>query len=131
MDGWREVMGLIWTDATGFVRLRLVAALLLIVAASAMTALGPVALKLVVDTFTGQGSGVALSAVVLIGLYVLSQWLARTVGEIRGLVYARAERRMARMLSERLFAHVMRLPLRFHLERQTGAISQTLDNGLN
>jgi ABC-type transport system involved in Fe-S cluster assembly fused permease/ATPase subunit len=25
----------------------------------------------------------------------------------------------------------MRLPLRFHLERQTGAISQTLDNGLN
>jgi len=35
------------------------------------------------------------------------------------------------MLSERLFAHVMRLPLRFHLERQTGAISQALDNGLN
>jgi ATP-binding cassette subfamily B protein len=64
-------------------------------------------------------------------LYVLSQWLARTVGEIRGLVYARAERRMSRMLSERLFAHVMRLPLRFHLERQTGAISQALDNGLN
>ena len=38
---------------------------------------------------------------------------------------------MSRMLSERLFAHVMRLPLKFHLERQTGAISQTLDNGLN
>src|SRR5262249_8231011 len=85
----------------------------------------------VVDTFTGHESEVGVSAVVLIGLYVLSQWLARTVGEIRGLVYARAERRMARMLSERLFAHVMRLPLRFHLERRTGAISQTLDNGLN
>ncbi len=127
----REVVGLIWTDATGFVRLRLVIALLLIMAASAMTALGPVALKWVVDGFTGQGSGPAISAGVLIGSYVLSQWLARTVGEVRGLVYARAERRMSRMLSERLFAHVMRLPLRFHLERQTGAISQTLDNGLN
>ena len=126
-----DVIGLIWTDATGFVRLRLVVALLLIMAASAMTALGPVALKLVVDGFAGQGSAAGVSAVTLIGLYVLSQWLARTVGEIRGLVYARAERRMSRMLSERLFAHVMRLPLRFHLERQTGAISQTLDNGLN
>jgi ATP-binding cassette subfamily B protein len=127
----REVIALIWTDATGFVRLRLVAALLLIMVASAMTALGPVALKLVVDGFTGQASGVGISAVTLIGLYVLSQWLARTVGEVRGLVYARAERRMSRMLSERLFAHVMRLPLGFHLERQTGAISQALDNGLN
>jgi ABC-type transport system involved in Fe-S cluster assembly fused permease/ATPase subunit len=124
-----EVIGLIWSEATAFVRLRLVIALLLIMAASAMTALGPVALKLVVDGFTGHGVGT--SAVALIGLYVLSQWLARTVGEIRGLVYARAERRMSRMLSERLFAHVMRLPLRFHMERQTGAISQTLDNGLN
>jgi ATP-binding cassette subfamily B protein len=131
MASLREVIALIWTDATGFVRLRLVVALLLIMAASAMTALGPVALKLVVDGFTGQGGGAGISAVTLIGLYVLSQWLARTVGEIRGLVYARAERRMSRMLSERLFAHVMRLPLRFHLERQTGAISQALDNGLN
>ncbi len=127
----REVIALIWTDATRFVRFRLLAALLLIVAASAMTALGPVALKLVVDGFTGQASGVGTSAVTLIGLYVLSQWLARAAGEIRGLVYARAERRMSRMLSERLFAHVMRLPLKFHLERQTGAISQALDNGLN
>src|SRR2546423_4030503 len=126
-----EVIGLIWTDATGFVRLRLVVALLLIMVASAMTALGPVALKLIVDGFAGQGSAAGVSAVTLVGLYVLSQWLARTVGEVRGLVYARAERRMSRMLSERLFAHIMRLPLKFHLERQTGAISQALENGRN
>src|SRR3954463_10978649 len=129
-----EVIALIWTDATGFVRFRLVVALLLIMVASATTALGPVALKLVVDGFTQQHglvSSLGLSVVVLIALYVLSQWLARTVGEVRGLVYARAERRMARMLSERLFAHIMRLPLKFHLERQTGAISQALENGRN
>src|SRR3569833_1210623 len=129
-----EVIALIWTDATGFVRFRLVVALLLIMVASATTALGPVALKLVVDGFTeqrGAVSALGLSVAVLIALYVLSQWLARTVGEVRGLVYARAERRMSRMLSERLFAHIMRLPLKFHLERQTGAISQALENGRN
>jgi ABC-type transport system involved in Fe-S cluster assembly fused permease/ATPase subunit len=37
---------------------------------------------------------------------------------------------MFRTVSERLFAHLMQLPLRFHLERQTGAVSQTLENGL-
>jgi ABC-type transport system involved in Fe-S cluster assembly fused permease/ATPase subunit len=129
--GLREVFTLIWSDATGFVRTRLIVALALIIAASAMTALGPVALKFVVDGFTDHGPGSGVSAVTLIALYVLSQWLARAVGEIRGLIYARAERRMARTLSERLFAHVMHLPMRFHMERQTGAISQTLENGLN
>jgi ABC-type transport system involved in Fe-S cluster assembly fused permease/ATPase subunit len=127
----REVITLIWTDATGFVRARLITALVLIMAASATTALGPVALKLLVDGFTGQEKGPATSAVTLIALYVFSQWLARTMGEVRGLIYARAERRMSRRLSERVFEHVMRLPLRFHLERRTGAISQTLDNGTN
>jgi len=34
------------------------------------------------------------------------------------------------MLSERLFAHLMQLPLRFHLGRQTGAVGQTLEQGL-
>lgn len=37
---------------------------------------------------------------------------------------------MFRTMSERLFAHLMQLPLRFHLERQTGAVGQTLENGL-
>jgi hypothetical protein len=75
-----EVIRFVWTEASAFVRLRPIIALLLIMAASAMTALGPVALKLVVDGFTGR----AVSAVTLIGLYVLSQWVARTAGEIRG-----------------------------------------------
>jgi ATP-binding cassette subfamily B protein len=128
----REVIALIWTDASGFVRFRLVVALLLILAASATTALGPVALKLIVDDLSGRSAAVAgISLVVLIGLYVLSQWLTRTAGEVRGLVYARAELRMTRLLGERLFAHIMQLPLRFHLERQTGAISQALENGRN
>src|SRR5882762_8772417 len=76
----REVIALIWKDATRFVRFRLLAALLLIVAASAMTALGPVALKLVVDGFTGQAGAVGTSAVTLIGLYVCrSGWHGRSV----------------------------------------------------
>src|SRR5258708_39451573 len=111
----REVIALISTEATGFVRFRLVVALLLIMAASAMTALGPVALKLVVDGFTGQRSGAGISAVTLIGLYLLSPWLGRTGGAIRGLGYAPAQSRKAPGRNERVFAPGRRLPLGFSM----------------
>jgi len=126
----REIVGIIWSDADRFVKRRLAAVLLLVITASVLTALGPLALKWLVDGFTDQAIGVSLSPSILVGAYVLSQFLARAVGEVRGLVYARAERRMFRVLSGRLFAHILRLPFRFHLDRQTGGVSQTLENGL-
>ena len=127
---FRELRAVVLSEASGFVKVRLFLALALVVGAAVLTALGPVALKLIVDGFTRSHDGARVSATLLIALYVASQWLARIIGELRGLVYARAERRMLRTLSERLVAHVMRLPLRFHLDRKTGALSQALDNGL-
>jgi ABC-type transport system involved in Fe-S cluster assembly fused permease/ATPase subunit len=126
----QEVLTLVWNEAGRFVKLRLAAAVLLVIIASALSGLGPVALKLIVDQLSGAAAASTVSVVLLVGLYVLSQWLARSVGEIRGFIYARAERRMLRTLSERVFAHVLRLPLRFHLNRQTGAVTQVLTNGL-
>ena len=127
--GVSEIVNILWNDADRFVRRRLAAVMLLVIAASVLTALGLLALKWLVDGFTGQPRN-PLSPSILVGAYVLSQFLARAVGEVRGLVYARAERRMFRVLSGRLFAHILRLPLRFHLDRKTGAVSQTLENGL-
>lgn len=127
---FREVWSLTRCSVTPFVVRRLVLVLALVLCASILTPLGPVALKLIVDTFTGHPTLGGMSVGALIALYVLTQWLARTTGEIRGLVYARAERRMFRTVSERFFSHVMRLPLRFHMERQSGAINQTLENGI-
>lgn len=130
IESIRVVFDLVWSGTSSFIKLRVFTVLLLVIIGAILTSLGPVALKLVVDGFTGQPSSHSFSPVVLIGLYVASQWIARTVGEFRGLVYSRAERRMFRILSERLFAHLMQLPLRFHLDRQTGAMNQILENGL-
>jgi ATP-binding cassette subfamily B protein len=130
LGNFREVLALVWGEAGRFVKIRFAATLALITLASVFTGLGPVALKLIVDRFSGGVKAPAVPFALLVGLYVLSPYFARSVNEIRGFVYARAERRMVRTLSERLFAHVLRLPLRFHLDRQTGAITQTLANGL-
>jgi ATP-binding cassette subfamily B protein len=89
-----------------------------------------VALKLIVDQLSRLPSAGFASLTFLIAIYVLCLWSAKTLGEARSLLYARAQRRTFRTISERLFEHIMHLPLRYHLERQTGAVSQTLDNGL-
>src|SRR5258708_13284979 len=83
----REVFHLVWAQADRFVRARLAAVLAMVIIASIITALGPVALKLVVDGFTGQAEGIPVAPFLLIGLYVLSQWLARTLGPPRRLPY--------------------------------------------
>ncbi|RDJ94062.1 ABC transporter ATP-binding protein, partial [Lacticaseibacillus rhamnosus] len=67
----------VWREAGRFVKVRLATALVLIIIASALTGLAPVALKLVVDRFTGDVKAPTLPLALLIGLYVLSPWLAR------------------------------------------------------
>ncbi len=93
----------------------------------------PVALKLLVDGLVAlQEGGVERYAApaALVAVYAAGQWLLRVFGELRLLMYGRAEQRLQRRISERVFAHVMSLPLRFHVDRQTGAISEALSNGL-
>lgn len=126
----RDIYQVVWSEADHFVKVRLSAAAALVVTASVLTALGPVVLKLTVDDLTDRGGSASVSPLALVLLFALSQFLVRALNEVRGLVYAHAERRMLRILSEGLFEHLMQLPLRFHLERQTGALSQSLDIGL-
>lgn len=119
-----------WGNASHFVRVRIFAVLLLVVVAAVLNAMSPLALKLIVDRVAGGHGATVVPLSSLVAIYVACQWFARTAGEARGLLYARAERRVFRAVSERLFTHLMHLPLRFHLQRQTGAITQTLDSGL-
>ena len=127
----REVLALLNREATPFVRWRLAWLLVLVVISAVLTAASPVALKLLVDGFTEHGRPGAVSSILLVALYALSQWLARVAGELRGLAYRRIQWRIFRTLSERLFVHLMHLPLTFHLNRKTGAVSETLSNGLD
>jgi ABC-type transport system involved in Fe-S cluster assembly fused permease/ATPase subunit len=126
----REVLKLLSREVTHFVRWRLACVMLLIAVSAALTALSPVALGLLVDQLTGRDRGGIVSPLILVVFYALSQWLARIAGEIRTLLYRRIQWRVFRTLTERLFSHLMHLPLRFHLDRDTGGVSQALSSGL-
>jgi ABC-type transport system involved in Fe-S cluster assembly fused permease/ATPase subunit len=124
----RTLVSLALEGTGSFVRARMALALLLLLAGAGLAALTPVALKLIVDSLAGQAS---FGAFTLIGAYILSQWFSRVVVDVRTLVYARADKRMQRMLSRRMFDRIMRLPLTYHLDRRTGAVNQIIATGLN
>lgn len=126
----QQFIALVSLDASPYVRRRLVFIIVLVIVAAALTALGPVALRYLVDALTGELQAATAAMYGLVALYVTSQWLSRSAGEIRSLVYAKVERRMFTLLSERVFGHLIRLPMRFHANRRTGEIVQTLENGL-
>jgi ABC-type transport system involved in Fe-S cluster assembly fused permease/ATPase subunit len=129
MNRVREILDLIASQTTPFVRRCAIMVLLLVLTPAALAPIGPVALKLIVDGLASQAIQ-SVSIVAAIALYVLSQWIARVSGEVRGVFYTPAERRMSTAIMDRVFSHVMQLPLRFHLQRATGAIAQTIDTGV-
>ena len=126
-----DIFTLLWSTSDFLVKSRLGLALFFMLVYSVLTAVAPIFLKLVVDRFaSAPAEAFYVTPFILIAVYVLSQGLGRAFGELRWLAFGAGEQRVYRQLSRRLFKHVMQLPLGFHLERKTGALSQTLTQGL-
>jgi ABC-type transport system involved in Fe-S cluster assembly fused permease/ATPase subunit len=130
---WRllsEALQVFWRAADPYARRRLVVALVLVVLGAVLTASTPVVLKLVVDALSSAHMTTNLHLLVLVVLFVASQYLWRCSTEMRMLVHAYAEQRIHRRIGHQLFEHLIRLPLRFHLERKVGALGETAAQGL-
>lgn len=128
--GIREFLRLFVSISTSYVRWRLAFSLSVAVALSLFASTGPLLLKWIVDALSKvpeRGTGLLLS---FAGAYVFVQWSGRALAAAQGYIQAQADRRLYRALSDQLFDHVIRLPLRYHLGRRTGAVSEILSNGL-
>ena len=129
--GIKAVFLLFLGTADSVIKGRFGLALLFVLTSSALVAIAPVFLKLLVDSFAKTpAEAFYVTPVILILVYVTSQGLGRVFGELRWLAFGTGEQRVHRRLSRRLFEHVIHLPLDFHLERRTGALSQTLAQGM-
>lgn len=128
----RDGLRIVWSMSDGFTRRRLLLVAVLIAAGAALSALAPVALKLAVDRLSVTGGGDQYPGpVVLIVLYVAGQFLTRCLSEIRMAAHGQAQGRVYRNIGLRLFSHLLRLPMRFHLERKTGAMGQLGEQGVD
>lgn len=127
----REALQLLWGVADLYAKRRLLLALALVACTALLAALTPIALKLAVDALTpGAPASTLLTPAVFVALYVLGQYFVRSFTELRVLMYGQAEQRVRRRIGRLLFEHLVRLPMRFHLERKTGAMGETAEQGI-
>ena len=122
-----EAVRLLIAQSDATVRTHVGLACLIVLASALLLAVGPVLLKYAVDRF---GEGGAAGSLLLVGGYAAALGLAKLIDELKWAVYGRADMRLQRGLTVRLFDHLIHLPVRFHRDSRTGGVLQTVHNGV-
>jgi ATP-binding cassette subfamily B protein len=120
----------LWPPGETVAHVRVIAAVLFLVAAKVATVYVPLVYSRVVDSLAPKGAeGMLAIPVALIVAYGLLRLASAGFGELRDAVFAAVQQRTVRRVALRTFTHVHRLSLRFHLERQTGGLSRAMERG--
>jgi ABC-type transport system involved in Fe-S cluster assembly fused permease/ATPase subunit len=131
---WRALRALaphLWPAQNWRIRVRVVVALTLLAGAKAATVYVPLLLRDLVDLLSDPANlPVTLPLGLVIGYGVLR--IASTAfAELRDAVFARVGQRAIRTVALQTFRHLHGLSLGFHLERQTGGLSRSIERGTN
>ncbi|MDH3534599.1 MAG: ABC transporter ATP-binding protein/permease [Gammaproteobacteria bacterium] len=108
---------------------RVVFALLCLVVSKLAMVGVPVVLKYIVDTLDAdQEQAIALPILLLVAYGVL-RFINSGFNELRDAIFARVRFHAMNSLSVSVLNHLHNLSLRYHLERNTGAISRDMERG--
>src|SRR5438445_810851 len=131
----------IWPADRRDLKLRVAAAIVLLLAAKLATIAVPFTFKWATDALAGQGSApVAPSSWLLWALaapiamtiaYGGTRILMAVLTQMRDGIFAQVAMNAVRRLAYRTFEHMHLLSLRFHLERKTGGLTRVLERGRN
>jgi len=131
IDGLKALKGLVpylWPRDSLELRLRVVAALLLLVGAKIVNIGVPFLYKHAVDTLSGKLGPVVVPIFVVLA-YGMARVCAQGFNELRDAVFAKVEQRAVRRLALSAFNHLHSLSLRFHLDRRTGGLARAVERG--
>ncbi len=135
----RSMFAYVWPEDNPAIRRRVKIAVGLLVGAKLLNISVPFFFKYGID-YLNQASGGALNmdgpaetAATLAVAILVGYGVARagSVGfsELRNAVFAKVSQHSIRSIGRRVFRHLHNLDLSFHLSRQTGALSKTIDRG--
>ena len=119
----------LWPAGEPGLRLRVLTAFALIIAGKLVTVTIPLLYKQAVDALSGAAGPIVLVPVALIVFYGVARLAAQATGELRELVFAKVAQRAIRRIALEVFQHLHALSMRFHLERQTGGLSRSIERG--
>ncbi len=137
-QAWRTILRVgpyLWPRDNRGVKVRVVAALSLLIVAKVISVGMPFLYKAAVDTLSGEGTADAawtmgVGAVGLTVAYGMARVMNVGFQELRDVVFARVAQRALRMLALETFQHIHRLSMRFHITRKTGGLSRIIERGV-
>ncbi|HVZ07066.1 ABCB family ABC transporter ATP-binding protein/permease [Rhodopila sp.] len=122
----------LWPAGNRGAKLRVVIAIVFMLLAKVATVIVPLVYARLVDALAPHGS-VPIGLMVPVSL-ILAYGAARVgaagFNELRDALFAPVQQRAVRTLALRTFRHLHTLSLRFHMDRQTGALSRVIDRGV-
>lgn len=126
----RTLVPYLWPRESGDLRLRVVLALAFLAVAKLITVAVPLIYKQAVDalTITAEHALIAVPVLLILG-YGLARTLGGLFSEARDIAFARVGQGAIRTVGLRVFRHLHGLALRFHLDRQTGGVTRSIERG--
>lgn len=126
----RALLPYLWPAGETGLRLRVVAAVIFLIAAKGISVTVPMIYKHAVDALAADEFGKVIAVPVFIVIaYGVARMLSQMFGELRDAVFAKVAQRAIRTAGLRTFEHLHGLSLRFHLDRRTGAVSRAIERG--
>jgi ABC-type transport system involved in Fe-S cluster assembly fused permease/ATPase subunit len=131
----------IWPADRADLKLRVLGAMVLLLAAKLATVAVPFTFKWATDALAGHGTAPVLASewlvwavsvpVAMTLAYGAMRILMAALTQFRDGIFAKVAMHAVRRLAYRTFVHMHELSLRFHLERKTGGLTRVLERGRN
>jgi ATP-binding cassette subfamily B protein len=126
----RSLLPYLWPAGDLGAKVRVVAAMVLLVLAKLASVYVPVIYGKLVDALAPRdGSAMLAVPLALVAAYGGLRVCSAAFGELRDALFAKVQQRAVRVAALRTFRHLHALSLRFHLDRQTGALARAIDRG--
>ncbi|MGB3710310.1 MAG: ABC transporter ATP-binding protein/permease [Erythrobacter sp.] len=124
----------LWPRDDSALKIRIVAAMMFVLAAKAVTLALPFAYKGAVDAMEGTDVAADISAgaqvaMALVAAYVLGRFTSLLFDNLRNIAFEKVGQTATLNLAEDVFARLHRLSLRFHLTRRTGEVTKIIERG--
>src|SRR4051812_9999340 len=124
---WR-FLPMLWPKGEGELKLRVAAAVALVLAGKAAVLLMPFAYKAVIDGMSSHSAPFGIVAGLVAG-YATARFAGVLSDNLRNALFEKVGQSAARRLAGQVFRHVHDLSLRFHLERRTGSLTKIVERG--
>lgn len=122
-------------DLMPFVKIfnrRIALSILLVILSKFLVVAGPYVMKKLIDLLVTAGTSAPVATIAyLLMLFFAMQWGGNVLDGMKDYVFSKVQANIRRLISLRVFEHLLSLPSAFHADRSTGRVSRKIARGTN